>query len=268
MATGLRFWDRLILFVAWTVTCGLVYLLGFYVGKGVSEQRLDTEERVVRLPVTAGPPAAGQRPKSDLTFYDTLAKSADRPASPAPEPQPTPKAPTGTLPPRAAAPTTIPPAPVTTTLPSRPTTTLPPRAATPPQPTPPRAVPATPTPPPTTPPRAVTERPVAPPPAAEAPARAERATPVEPPPHVEPPPSSGRGSWTVQAAPTRSREDADALLRRLRGRGYDASIVSVPRDGATWYRVRVGRYATAGQATDVMQRLRDQEGVHVFVASE
>jgi hypothetical protein len=33
MATGLRFWDRLVLFVAWTVTCGLVYLLGFYVGK-------------------------------------------------------------------------------------------------------------------------------------------------------------------------------------------------------------------------------------------
>ena len=81
MATGLRFWDRLVLFVAWTVTCGLVYLLGFYVGKGVGEQRLDTEERVVRLPITAGPPAAGQRPKSDLTFYDTLAKSADRPAS-------------------------------------------------------------------------------------------------------------------------------------------------------------------------------------------
>ena len=39
MATGLRFWDRLILFVAWTVTCGLVYLLGFYVGKGVQERR-------------------------------------------------------------------------------------------------------------------------------------------------------------------------------------------------------------------------------------
>ena len=253
MVTGLRFWDRLVLFVAWTVTCGLVYLLGFYVGKGVSEQRLDTEDRVVRLPVTAGPPAAGQRPKSDLTFYDTLAKSADRPGSPAPEPQPASKAPTGTLPPRAAAPTTIPPAPVTTTLPARPTTTLPPRAAAPPA---------------TTPPRAVTERTIPPPPPAAPPARAERATPVEPPPRIEPPPASGRGAWTVQAAPTRSREDADALLRRLRGRGYDASVVSVPRDGATWYRIRVGRYATAGQATEVMQRLRDQEGVHVFVASE
>jgi len=73
----------------------------------------------------------------------------------------------------------------------------------------------------------------------------------------------------VQAAPTRSRDEADALLKRLRGRGYDASIVEVPREGATWYRIRVGRYASAGQATEAMQRLRDQEGVsHVFVASE
>jgi len=100
-------------------------------------------------------------------------------------------------------------------------------------------------------------------PPAEVPTRSERAT------RVEPPPASGRGTWSVQAAPTRSRDDAEALLKRLRGRGYDASIVEVPRDGATWYRIRVGRYASAGQATEAMQRLRDQEGVsHVFVASE
>src|SRR6185436_16739956 len=100
---------------------------------------------------------------------------------------------------------------------------------------------------------------------------AERATP--PPAEqratkVDPTPTSGRGTWSVQAAPTRSRDDAEVLLKRLRSKGYDASIVEVPRDGATWYRIRVGRYASAGQATDVMQRLRDQEGVHVFVASE
>jgi len=99
--------------------------------------------------------------------------------------------------------------------------------------------------------------------------RSERATRVEPPPHVEPAPASGRGTWTVQASPTRSKDDAEALLKRLRGRGYDASIVEVPRDGAVWYRIRVGRYASAGQAAEAMQRLRDQEGVsHVFVANE
>src|SRR5262249_43462811 len=48
---GLRFLDRLILFVAWGVTCGLVYGLGFYTGKGTQERRLGMGERVVRLVV-------------------------------------------------------------------------------------------------------------------------------------------------------------------------------------------------------------------------
>ena len=72
--SGFGFWDRLILFTAWVVTCGLVYLLGFYVGKGTQAERLGLEERIVRLPVTSSPPREGQRPKTDgeLTFYDKL----------------------------------------------------------------------------------------------------------------------------------------------------------------------------------------------------
>src|SRR5581483_11653507 len=71
---GLRLWDRLVLLVAWLVTCGLVYLLGFYVGKGTQERRPVIDSRLVRLPVTSTPPPEGQRPKSEneLTFYDTL----------------------------------------------------------------------------------------------------------------------------------------------------------------------------------------------------
>ena len=69
---GLGLWDRLVLLVAWLVTCGLVYVLGFYLGKGTQEHRLGLEERVVRLPVTSRPPPEGQRPpaESDLTFYE------------------------------------------------------------------------------------------------------------------------------------------------------------------------------------------------------
>ena len=71
------------------------------------------------------------------------------------------------------------------------------------------------------------------------------------------------------ANPTRNRGEAEALETQLRGRGYDATVVQVLRDGDTWYRLRVGRYATAEQATETMRRLRDVEGVtHVFVASE
>ena len=62
--SGFGFWDRLILFTAWVVTCGLVYLLGFYVGKGTQAERLGLEERIVRLPVTSSPPreGSGRRP--------------------------------------------------------------------------------------------------------------------------------------------------------------------------------------------------------------
>jgi hypothetical protein len=106
---GLRFLDRLILFVAWIVTCGLVYGLGFYTGKGTQERRLGMEERVVRLPVTSPVPPEGQRPKAsnEFSFYETLAtqRGADggrprdlprqEPVAAAPAPAPAPSAAAG-----------------------------------------------------------------------------------------------------------------------------------------------------------------------------
>ena len=71
------------------------------------------------------------------------------------------------------------------------------------------------------------------------------------------------------ANPTRNRVEAEALERQLRSRGYDATVVEVLRDGDAWYRLRVGRYASADQATAAMHKLREHEGVeHAFVASE
>ncbi|HJQ85097.1 MAG TPA: hypothetical protein VKA21_13520, partial [Candidatus Binatia bacterium] len=58
---GLGFWDRVVLLSAWGTTCGLVYLLGFYVGRGTQERQLGTDDHVVRLPVTSRVPAEGQR---------------------------------------------------------------------------------------------------------------------------------------------------------------------------------------------------------------
>ena len=72
--TGLGFADRLVLLMAWIATCGLVYLLGFYVGKGTQEHRLGVEEQIVRLPVTSRPPPEGQRAKTEneFGFYEKL----------------------------------------------------------------------------------------------------------------------------------------------------------------------------------------------------
>jgi cell division protein FtsN len=234
--SGLGLLDRLVLLVAWVLTCGIVYVLGLYVGKGMQEQRLGRDERVVRLPVTSAPPAAGQQPRaeSDLTFYDTLVAGGSPPAEKRP-------------------------------------------AAVPPPPTPPRAQPQAATPPapavaPPAPPAAVATAP-APSGGADAHPPAAAATPPSPAdataPATAPPPSSPTGGWTVQANPTRDLPEAQSLAKVLRGRGYDAVVVRVRRDGDTWYRVRVGRYATSEQATQMMQRLREREHVpHVFVASE
>src|SRR5881397_785272 len=71
---GLGLGDRLILLAAWVTTCGLVYLLGFYVGKGTQARSLMVEQKVVRQAVTSTPPPEGQRPKAEpeFSFYDKL----------------------------------------------------------------------------------------------------------------------------------------------------------------------------------------------------
>ena len=244
--TGLRLWDRLVLLVAWAVTCGVVYALGFYTGRGSQERQLGREERVVRLPVTSKPPAEGQRPKepSDLTFYEKLL-SGSGDGAPAPKP---PAAAALPGPPAKSATVIAAPPPALPTVPPPPSASVGPAA-------PAKSAPAAPS---------------APPKPASAPVAT--ATPRTPPPPAPPPPVSAHsasGGWTVEANPTQDRVAAEAVLGRLRSRGYDVTLERVLREGGTWYRLRVGRYASAGEANDAMRRLRDQEGVpHAFVAAE
>ena len=253
--TGLGFFDRLVLLVAWVVTCGLVYLLGIYVGKGMQERLLGHEDRVVRLPVTGAPLPEGDKPKTEkeLTFYDTLVHepgsgrpptAAEAPAKPA-----APSSPPATIARPASAPA---PAPVVAHQ------TVPVPAAPPARPIPSA------TPPPPSPPWPPRKEPtpsvVSPTPPSE-PAVASPSSPGAP--------RATGGNWTVLANPTRSAEEAETLARQLRTRGYAANVVSVAREGGTWYRVAVGRFASSEQATEMMQRLREREGVaHVFVAAE
>jgi cell division septation protein DedD len=245
---GLGLLDRLVLLVAWGTTCGLVYLLGLYVGREMPDRGPGLEERVVRLPVTSQPPPEGQRPKAEsaVSFYDTLmagerggSRSGGEGRAAATEagvaagsrgPAAAPGATTTPAAARLAGAGPASPRPVARTSPA-----------------------------PAEPPRvAATGR--------TAPGAASGAAPAA----LGPPPAgAAHGGWTVQANPTRSREEAEGLLRQLRGRGYEASVVRVLRDGDTWYRVQVGHFASSAEATEVKQRLREREGVsHAFVASE
>jgi len=243
---GMSLWDRLVLLIAWVLTCGLVYVLGIYVGKGTHEGRLGIDERVVRLPVASTPPPEGQRPKgeSELRFYETLMSDKEpdaRAEAKATPPAPKPAASPGPATKPASQPSTTPPGarPVSTPPVDSPARAA--RAETGAQGRAPVDTAATPRPP----------------------------TPASAPPADRPPSLARTGGWTVQANPMRSREEAEGLLRQLHGRGYEASIVRVLRDGDTWYRVQIGHFATSQQATEIMQKLREREGVsHAFVASE
>ena len=87
-----------VLGTASVVACGIVFLLGIYVGKGIAEQRFENEQRIVRLPASAD---AKPREDGTLSFYDRLgqtpnaAPAAAATVTPAEEPirvtPPTPK---------------------------------------------------------------------------------------------------------------------------------------------------------------------------------
>ena len=64
--------------------------------------------------------------------------------------------------------------------------------------------------------------------------------------------SSSSQVWSVQVAAYNVKSQADAMVARLKTNGYEARV-----DGtAAPYRVRIGRYATQGQASAVQRSLK------------
>jgi cell division septation protein DedD len=109
--------------------------------------------------------------------------------------------------------------------------------------------------------------------AAEPPAPAET-VPPEPAAErtaAEGPPAAARESrgdtgWVVQLAALRDRAAADAIVRRLSGKGYPAFLVP-PAAGAPapGYRVRVGRYTDRREAERIARRLEREEQFRPFI---
>jgi hypothetical protein len=77
---GLGVIDRIVMVLAWAVSCGVVYGLGFYTGSHTQDHVRGDEERIVRLPVVDAPPPAGQKAKAgdDLTFWTALEPGGQR----------------------------------------------------------------------------------------------------------------------------------------------------------------------------------------------
>jgi len=84
--------------------------------------------------------------------------------------------------------------------------------------------------------------------AAAAPAGRERGDAVE------------AGSYTVQVAAVRSRTEADAIVRQLKTKGFDARVLAPgARDNPAVFRVRIGSFKDKRAADALAERLLRQE---------
>ncbi len=95
---------------------------------------------------------------------------------------------------------------------------------------------------------------VTPPPA---PPRAAEKRPDAPPP--SPSASVTSGGFVVQIAALRDRGEADAIVKRLAGKGYQAFVVNPVPGKPPVYKVQVGRFAERGEADRIAARLKSEE---------
>jgi cell division septation protein DedD len=120
-------------------------------------------------------------------------------------------------------------------------------AATPPSPRMAAAAPPVSTPP------VVTERPPARPTPAARPA-------AKPTPRATPAPA---GQFTIQVGAFKDKASADAVVSRLKSKGFAAYAVTPEGEGL--FNVRVGHFAGRADAERVQTRLRDQEKFQPFI---
>ncbi len=74
---------------------------------------------------------------------------------------------------------------------------------------------------------------------------------------------AGKGKWSVQLAAYGNREDALALVKKLKKRGVDARVTP----DKPW-RVRVGHFATRAEAADEAQRFSTKSSKALVVEAE
>jgi cell division septation protein DedD len=250
------------LFMATTVVVVVVFLCGVLVGRGVRTARVMAAEVSAAGPSAVTPETAPARSEpaaapasapqtsadADLSYYKRLetdgtpkeelkGADADRDrssASPAPAAKPTSAKPDAA---KAPAPETKAPA----------ADAKRPAVEWKPAPQPGAAKPAQATP--------------APAPVAQAPAASKTPAPA-----AAKPATAGASTaemaddgFAVQIAALRERSDADAIVKRLSGKGYRAYVVSPGAGQAAVFRVRVGKFKNRRDAEEVATKLAKEE---------
>jgi len=66
------------------------------------------------------------------------------------------------------------------------------------------------------------------------------------------------GPYSVQIDAMMDRSGAEQMAQKMRAKGFEPYIVPTTIDGKTWYRLRVGHYATPEQAQAAESRLHEE----------
>jgi cell division septation protein DedD len=94
------------------------------------------------------------------------------------------------------------------------------------------------------------------PPAAEAPMPAAESPSDDPPATAAKAATAQAGPFTVQVAAVKKRGDADAIVKRLKAKGYDARVVAPDADDRTGvFRVKIGQYKSRRDAEVVAHKV-------------
>lgn len=78
--------------------------------------------------------------------------------------------------------------------------------------------------------------------------------------------SGAEGGWQVQVSSFRTMAEADAFATQLRARGHKAHVqrAEIPGRG-TWFRVKIGPFATQGEAIKYRSSFESKEKIPGFV---
>jgi cell division protein FtsN len=82
------------------------------------------------------------------------------------------------------------------------------------------------------------------------------------------PDASLASGWIVQVRSTTEKAEADSLQAALAGGGFPAFVVSADVSGQTFYRVRVGRYSSRGDAEVIEAELKTRSDIEATWVTE
>jgi len=69
---------------------------------------------------------------------------------------------------------------------------------------------------------------------------------------------ASRHPYNIQIEAVMDKSGADEMVSRLKTLGYNAQEITTMLNGQTWYRVRVGPYASAEEASAAQEELRER----------